>query len=51
MARPEKTAAVAEITERFQGSSAAVLTEYRGLTVTQLSTCAARSASNATTPS
>ena len=36
MANQEKTAAVAEITERFQGSSAAVLTEYRGLTVAQL---------------
>ena len=33
MANQEKTAAVAEITERFQGSSAAVLTEYRGLTL------------------
>jgi large subunit ribosomal protein L10 len=28
--------AVAELTERFQSSSGAVLTEYRGLTVTQL---------------
>ena len=37
MANQEKTAAVAEITERFQGSSAAVLTEYRGLTMAQLS--------------
>ncbi|MFL6140053.1 MAG: 50S ribosomal protein L10 [Frankiaceae bacterium] len=36
MARPDKVAAVAEITERFRGSSAAVLTEYRGLTVAQL---------------
>ena len=36
MANQEKTAAVAEITERFQGSSAAVLTEYRGLTMAQL---------------
>jgi large subunit ribosomal protein L10 len=36
MARAEKEAAVAEITERFQGSSGAVLTEYRGLTVAQL---------------
>jgi large subunit ribosomal protein L10 len=31
-----KNAAIDEITERFQGSSAAVLTEYRGLTVAQL---------------
>ena len=36
MANQEKIAAVAEITERFQGSSAAVLTEYRGLTMSQL---------------
>jgi large subunit ribosomal protein L10 len=32
----EKIAAVAEITDRFRSSSAAVLTEYRGLTVAQL---------------
>jgi len=32
-----KDAAIAEITSRFQDSSAAVLTEYRGLTVAQLS--------------
>jgi large subunit ribosomal protein L10 len=36
VANQEKTAAVAEITEHFQGSSAAVLTEYRGLTMAQL---------------
>ena len=36
MARPDKAAAVAEITEAFSSSSAAVLTEYRGLTVAQL---------------
>jgi large subunit ribosomal protein L10 len=36
MANPEKTAAVAEIVEAFRGSSAAVLTEYRGLTVKQI---------------
>ena len=36
MARAEKVAAVAELTERFQGSSGAVLAEYRGLTVAQL---------------
>jgi large subunit ribosomal protein L10 len=36
MARPDKTAAVAELTEEFRSSSAAVLTEYRGLTVAQL---------------
>ena len=36
MARPDKVAAVAEIAERFRDSNAAVLTEYRGLTVAQL---------------
>jgi large subunit ribosomal protein L10 len=36
MARPDKDASVAELTEHFRQSSAAVLTEYRGLTVAQL---------------
>ncbi|MDR1151145.1 MAG: 50S ribosomal protein L10 [Bifidobacteriaceae bacterium] len=36
MARPDKVAAVAELVEQFNGSAAAVLTEYRGLTVAQL---------------
>jgi large subunit ribosomal protein L10 len=36
MARADKAAAVAEIAEEFRSSSAAVLTEYRGLTVAQL---------------
>lgn len=36
MAKPEKATAVAEITENFRESSAAVLTEYRGLTMAQL---------------
>jgi large subunit ribosomal protein L10 len=36
MARAEKVTAVAELTERFQSSSGAVLTEYRGLTVAQI---------------
>lgn len=36
MARPDKAAAVAEIAESFGDASAAVLTEYRGLTVKQL---------------
>jgi large subunit ribosomal protein L10 len=36
MARPDKAASVAELTEEFRSSSAAVLTEYRGLTVSQL---------------
>ena len=38
MARPDKAAAVAEITDKFRGSSAALLTEYRGLTVKQVKT-------------
>jgi large subunit ribosomal protein L10 len=36
VARAEKVTAVAELTERFQSSSGAVLTEYRGLSVAQL---------------
>jgi large subunit ribosomal protein L10 len=36
MANAEKVAAVAELTQAFQTSSGAVLTEYRGLTVAQL---------------
>jgi len=36
MAKAEKATAVAEITEHFRASNAAVLTEYRGLTVAQL---------------
>jgi len=36
MARPEKTAAVAEIVDSFNEAAGAVLTEYRGLTVKQL---------------
>ncbi len=38
MATPEKDAAIAELAERFRSSGAAVLTEYRGLTVAQLTT-------------
>lgn len=38
MARPDKAAAVAELTDLFRESNAAVLTEYRGLTVKQLKT-------------
>ena len=33
MARPDKTATVAELTEDFKTANATVLTEYRGLTV------------------
>jgi len=36
MARTDKAAAVAELTEEFKSSAGAVLTEYRGLTVAQL---------------
>ncbi len=36
MAKSDKAAAIAELADKFRGSSAAVLTEYRGLTVKQL---------------
>jgi large subunit ribosomal protein L10 len=36
MARPDKVATVTEVRERMEGSSATMLTEYRGLTVGQL---------------
>ncbi|MDR0944565.1 MAG: 50S ribosomal protein L10 [Bifidobacteriaceae bacterium] len=36
MARPEKVAAVAELEDKFRQSNAAIVTEYRGLTVPQL---------------
>src|SRR5690606_12562710 len=36
MARPDKAAAVAQIADQLRETNAAVLTEYRGLTVTQL---------------
>lgn len=36
MARPDKAAAVAALTEEFRASTATVLTEYRGLSVTQM---------------
>jgi large subunit ribosomal protein L10 len=36
MARPDKVAAVEEIADRFRGSNASVVTEFRGLTVSQL---------------
>ncbi|TCP53181.1 LSU ribosomal protein L10P [Tamaricihabitans halophyticus] len=36
MAKPDKVAAVAEIADRFRNSSAAVVTEYSGLSVSQL---------------
>ena len=36
MAKPKKASTVAEIAEHFRGSNAAVLTEYRGLSVAQM---------------
>ena len=36
MAKTTKSAAIAELTDKFRSSNAAVLTEYRGLTVKQL---------------
>ncbi|CAM5668432.1 Large ribosomal subunit protein uL10 OS=Streptomyces albaduncus OX=68172 GN=rplJ PE=3 SV=1 [Streptomyces griseoloalbus] len=47
MARPDKAAAVAELTDKFRSSNAAVLTEYRGLTVAQLKTLRRSSGENA----
>lgn len=37
MAKPDKVAAVAEIADRFRTSSATVVTQYNGLSVSQLS--------------
>ncbi len=37
MAKPEKATAVAEITEQFKSATATVVTEYRGLSVANLS--------------
>jgi|NGEPerStandDraft_6_1074524.scaffolds.fasta_scaffold59311_2 large subunit ribosomal protein L10 len=48
MARSDKQAAVAEIADRFRASNAAVLTEYRGLTVAQLTTLRKSLGGNAT---
>jgi large subunit ribosomal protein L10 len=48
VARAEKVTAVAELTERFQSSSGAVLTEYRGLTVAQISELRQALGANAT---
>jgi large subunit ribosomal protein L10 len=47
-ARPDKAAAVAELIDAFRDSSAAVLTEYRGLTVAQLKELRRTLAGNAT---
>ncbi|MFT4043336.1 MAG: 50S ribosomal protein L10 [Gordonia sp. (in: high G+C Gram-positive bacteria)] len=38
MAKSDKVAAVAEIAEQFSGATATVVTEYRGLSVSQITT-------------
>ena len=48
MARADKAAAVAELTTAFRDSNAAVLTEYRGLSVSDLSQLRAVLGANAT---
>ncbi len=48
MARAVKEAKVAELTERFQNSSGALLTEYRGLTVAQVKELRQQLGGNAT---
>ena len=48
MSRADKTTAVAELVEEFRSSNAAVLTEYRGLTVAQLKELRVSLAGNAT---
>ena len=48
MARQDKAAAIAELADRFRGSSAVVLTEYRGLTVKQITDLRAALRGNAT---
>ncbi|NWN87970.1 MAG: 50S ribosomal protein L10 [Micrococcaceae bacterium] len=48
MANAEKTAAVDELTELFRNSSAAVVTEYRGLTVEEITTLRRSLGENAT---
>jgi large subunit ribosomal protein L10 len=48
VARAEKVTAVAELTERFQSSAGAVLTEYRGLSVSQLGELRTSLGTNAT---
>ena len=48
MAKPDKAAKVAELTDQFSNSAAAVLTEYRGLTVKDLKTLRRSLGENAT---
>jgi large subunit ribosomal protein L10 len=47
-AMADKKASVAELTEKFQSSSAVLLTEYRGLTVAQMKTLRRSMANDAT---
>lgn len=47
MARPDKAAAVAELVDEFRNSSAVVLTEYRGLSVKELTELRSRLSGNA----
>ena len=48
MARSDKSATVTELTDKFRESGAAVLTEYRGLTVAQLTQLRRAISANAT---
>ena len=48
MSRSDKAAAIAELSEKFRSSNAAVLTEYRGLTVKQLTELRSNLRGNAT---
>ena len=48
MSRADKTAAIAELAEKFRSSNAAVLTEYRGLSVAQITELRANLRGNAT---
>ncbi|GAA1781970.1 50S ribosomal protein L10 [Nostocoides veronense] len=48
MAKTDKSAAIAELADAFRGSNAAVLTEYRGLTVKQLTELRTKLRGNAT---
>lgn len=48
MATPDKVAAVKELADQFRGANAVVVTEYRGLTVSELSTLRAALRGHAT---
>ena len=50
MARPDKAAAVAELTESSATRPAVLLTEYRGLTVAQLKELRKSISEDASTP-